>query len=392
MDAPSASSSKMSATDEDSSISDLTHTPGESAQRPEIPDSIAAPSTTRRSSTSLPDLNGQRPRKRKLKTQEAAPLDSPSVMALGMTPFMPGQDAMFNQNRLVRNEVVLSRHVANLQSSFSRSESSHAGSFEDVYRILTDHKKILDRLEKEMQDHSVFTSNKELDALSAAVKAIERFLATSAQFALTSLSDLNETVTRLLPEDQVPSVEEASRRTTPGNLTSQNPDFTERLPKRSFTIPDDSFTTRDAKRRREDFSGAISPRQGRNTPLKGHAFGEPSYANIHVLPNPSLEVVYGPIKDTSDPREAVEEAVRVVGLSLSTIQSVQATLGRPAFFTIRFTREEHARTFVSAVGLGLDGYLLRRADFAHEFRLAGPSGTALSTASTPTLGSKPWLL
>ena len=141
-----------------------------------------------------------------------------------------------------------------------------------------------------------------------------------------------------------------------------------------------------------NFSNSISPRQGRNTPLEGHGFRESSYANIHDLPSPSLEVVYGPIKDTSNPREGVDEAVRVVGLSLSTIQSVQASPGTSAFFTIRFTREEHARTFVSAVGLGLDGYLLRRADFVHEFRLAGPSDAAPSTTSTPTLGSKPWLL
>ena len=83
---------------------------------------------------------GERKRRtRKIPTKEIAPGDSHALIALGMSPFMPGLDAISNQNRLVRNESILTRHVSRLEASFSTSESKHAQRYQDIYRILTEH-------------------------------------------------------------------------------------------------------------------------------------------------------------------------------------------------------------------------------------------------------------
>lgn len=82
---------------------------------------------------------GYKRRVRKVHTKEIPPDDIQAVAALGMAPFMVGQDAMSNQNRLVRNEAILTQHVLRLQRSLFQSESVHAQREEDIYRILQEH-------------------------------------------------------------------------------------------------------------------------------------------------------------------------------------------------------------------------------------------------------------
>jgi hypothetical protein len=82
---------------------------------------------------------GYKQRVRKVPTKEIAPDDIQAVVALGMGPFMVGKDAMTNQNRLVRNEAILTQHVLRLQHSQFQSESVHAKREEDIYRILQEH-------------------------------------------------------------------------------------------------------------------------------------------------------------------------------------------------------------------------------------------------------------
>ncbi len=64
-----------------------------------------------------------KPRNRKVHTKEAAPDDDQALITLGMSPFMVGQDAMANQNRLVRNESILSKHLLVLKRSVSTAQS-----------------------------------------------------------------------------------------------------------------------------------------------------------------------------------------------------------------------------------------------------------------------------
>ncbi|KAF9486189.1 hypothetical protein BDN70DRAFT_237902 [Pholiota conissans] len=93
-----------------------------------------------------PTQSTYKPRVRKVHTKEVAPNDVQAVATLGMAPFMVGQDAMANQNRLVRNEAILTQHVLRIRNIQTKAESVHAKREEDMYRILQEHKALIDSL------------------------------------------------------------------------------------------------------------------------------------------------------------------------------------------------------------------------------------------------------
>ncbi|PPQ70109.1 hypothetical protein CVT26_013394 [Gymnopilus dilepis] len=361
-------------------------------------------------STSLPDLttlhdgkpesplSNKRQRKRKSATQEIAPVDSSSVVALGMSPFMPGQDTIFNQNRLVRNEVILARHVASLKQSYSRSESIHARRTEDIYRILTDHKNTIDRLSKSIESNSTTRSNLDLATLSnsysttrEAIKAIIHHLTSSSTSVATSISNLDESISRLLQEDSAaPPPTEVSRPPL-GNSVQEDVGSISHL-HREKLLGLDELPSRGTKRRRQDLFPGFYPRLSRKiSQLEEDLTPNEEYfrrSHRSVLPR---EVVYGPINDRLNAEGSIKEAVRNCGMSATAIESVQAALGKPGFFNIFFSKHEDARKFINSVEVGLDGHLLRRANFAHNEPLSAPASDAGST-STSTSMTRPWLL
>ncbi|KAF8880455.1 hypothetical protein CPB84DRAFT_1792509 [Gymnopilus junonius] len=59
--------------------------------------------------------------------------DSQVLISLGMSPFMPGQDAIYNQNRFARNEAILAWHLSSLERSFAQLESNRDRRTEEIY-------------------------------------------------------------------------------------------------------------------------------------------------------------------------------------------------------------------------------------------------------------------
>ncbi|PPQ88576.1 hypothetical protein CVT25_009956 [Psilocybe cyanescens] len=297
----------------------------------------------------------RRQRTRKVVTKEIQPIDSESVAILGMSPFMPGQDSMHNQNRLVRNEVVLARHLSRLQQTYSTSESTHAHRAEDMYRVLGDHKSSIDLLKHvqstgSIHSHPEFTAlveahNETRKALKELTKDIASFSSTTRQ-SIDYLSDTVRRLTSPIPEspESTLSASHPEHAMMSVDSLSSSPRYFEK-----------SLYT-GVKRKRS--TSGISPSVGvPPTSQASTSAAQSAYLSRSnsIVDDTSKEVIYGPIKDEADllnPIAVGNDAVRGVGLSPSMIHSIRITPERPEYLGIRFLKFEYAARFVDLVPFG----------------------------------------
>ncbi|KJA26740.1 hypothetical protein HYPSUDRAFT_35889 [Hypholoma sublateritium FD-334 SS-4] len=324
-----------------------------------------------------------RPRNRKVHTKEAAPDDDQALITLGMGPFMVGQDAMANQNRLVRNESILSKHLLDLKRSVLNSESTHANRHEHIYDILSDHKALINNfsvggagiahttgLRGDPDFTALFEAHADmrtrLDRLAADVLA-------STMNTKKALGNIEGRVTKLTASLSTP-VATGTPLPTPTTMHDMLPilfapaQVAPSIP--PSTQPELLFQR---KRKREDPNTvpyqSDSVHEVRPIPTTGYnALEGQSYGT-----STSLDAVYGPIEfaqhrrhsssrngrdidDASGIRATVTEAVRDVGIDARTIRSVRFAHGDPAFLCIRFSKPEYASKFVELVSLGRDGH------------------------------------
>ncbi|KAH9477445.1 hypothetical protein JR316_0009658 [Psilocybe cubensis] len=296
-----------------------------------------------------------RHRTRKVVTDEIIPTDSESVAVLGMSPFMPNKDAIYNQNRLVRNEVILARHLSRLQKNYYASESAHAQRAQDFYRVLTDHKNSIDLLKSNNQSSSSVNLQPEFTALVEAHnetrKALDELTKDIASFSSTtreSIAFLADSVRRLT--SPFPESSESA-------IAGLHPDHTIMAPPHSLTSSPSLFERPfipGTKRRRssDEFLNTDVPPTSRPSTSAAHSALQSRSNSIHEY---QREVVYGPISsaaDLSDPVAVGHDAVRNVGLSTSMVHSIRIIPGRPEYLSVRFLKPEYAARFVDLVPFG----------------------------------------
>ncbi|KDR76434.1 hypothetical protein GALMADRAFT_279124 [Galerina marginata CBS 339.88] len=289
---------------------------------------------------SLAPLPTQRSRVRRPKTKEARPTESQTLIALGMSPFMPVQDAMFNQNRLVRNETILAQHVSRLQNSYSSSEANHAKWVQDIYRILTDHNAAIDKQMADLLNAHVETHN----ALNNLLHEFSSFSASTK----STIDRLNDSIRKLAAGTPIVATESSS--TTASVQTETIP---QRLPSfGNLSLPEIAdYSVHGMKRKREGFSAG--PFTGASTSIAASRTEISVIAQEVYLPRSDYsvsedtfrDVIYGPINNAGDhlsSGEIVNEAIRSVGLSTSMVQTILSAPRNPGFLTVRFLKQEYA--------------------------------------------------
>ncbi|KDR76435.1 hypothetical protein GALMADRAFT_246786 [Galerina marginata CBS 339.88] len=352
------------------------HSESDVSTAPSQTQAMAIPST----SISPTPMTTQRPRVRRIPTKEVGPQDSQSLIDLGMSPFMPVQDAMFNQNRLVRNEAILAKHVSRLQHSYSLSESNHAQRVQDIYRSLTDHKAAIDSQAATSITHTSIRSDPDFTALfdahvetRIALNHLIRKFSSSSASIKSSIDQLNESIRRITSGTSI----EAMQYSGQGSATdSVKPKGTTALPIHSAKIPlpeaANSSSTHGIKRKRVYSNPNLSPSSSIATshtgsPIEAAHHLHLSRSDYTFSTDTSKDVIYGPVDNTDDHLNAkaiVNEAIHSVGLSPSMVQSILTAPGHPEFLNVRFLKHDYASRFVDLVGFGLEGQPSRKAFFA----------------------------
>jgi len=75
--------------------------------------------------------------KKKAKQEELAP-DSAKVIELGLSAFIPKQDAMYNQNKLVLNEAIMAELVLSTVKRLSRDEDTLNSQHKEALNLIAD--------------------------------------------------------------------------------------------------------------------------------------------------------------------------------------------------------------------------------------------------------------
>lgn len=318
-----------------------------------------------------------KPRNRKVHTKEAAPDDDQALITLGMGPFMVGQDAMANQNRLVRNESILSKHLLDLKRSVFNSESMHANRHQHIYRILSEHTASINNFSfggAGIAHTTGLRGDPDFMALFEAHADMRTRLDRLASDVLArAMGNIEERVTKLAASFSTP-VATGTPQSTPTKMHDMLPILSTPAQVAPAIPPSPQPDLLFQRKRRREDSSAVPSQSGsvhedRPSPTTGYnALAGQSYST-----SASLDAVYGPIEfaqhrrhtsspngrdidDASGIRATVTEAVRDVGIDARAIRSVRYAHGDPAFLCIRFSKPEHASKFVELVSLGRDGY------------------------------------
>ncbi|KDR76438.1 hypothetical protein GALMADRAFT_225504 [Galerina marginata CBS 339.88] len=322
---------------------------------------------------SLAPLPTQRSRLRRPKTKEAGVTESQTLIALGMSPFMPVQDAMFNQNRLVRNEAILAQHVSKLQNSYSSSESNHAEWVQDIYRNLADHNAAIDKQMAELLNAHVETRN-----------VLNNFLHEFSSFSASTKSTierLNDSIRKLTAG--TPIVATGSSSTTASVQTEIIPQLVpsfSNLPLPEFA----DYSVHGLKRKREGLGAG--PSTGTSASIASSRTESPVVTQEVYLPRSDYslsedtfrDVIYGPINNANDhlsSMEIVNESILSVGLSTSMVQTVLPAPRNPGFLTVRFLNHEYASRFIDRVTFGPNRQPSRQCFFADGSSNPNPSLT-----------------
>ncbi|KAF9554130.1 hypothetical protein CPC08DRAFT_197530 [Agrocybe pediades] len=356
----------------------------------------------------------EKKRRRKSRTKEISPDDIQGLVALGMSPFMPGLDPIANQNRFVRNETILARQVSRLQASITTAEGRHAQRAQDIYRILTEHETIINNLSKaQSQDPSSSSSSavpapvpmptssivsdpefaaqvqahiETREALNAVISKISASAASTKKAIERLTQRISELESKFCSTHDQTQTACSSRLNSPSDWSSSTPrplQTSELLPlsrqsTTSFTPSlhdfDEHITSHIGAKRKRSMQFAQS-----QTTQRLYQSPSPIGQDNPTTPEfPAAEVVYGPIINTTliprtpeTVKTIAEEAVRNVGLDAGMIYSVRpAPAGMPQQHSdsiiIRFWKHDHARRFVDLVVYGLDGYAERRASLLLE--------------------------
>lgn len=317
-------------------------------------------------------------RTRKIPTKEVFPEDNEPLVRLGMSPFMPGLDAISNQNRLVRNESILAGQVSRLQTSFSTSETRRAERDHDIYRILTEHKTSIDRMSRNLgadlvPSHSSILSDPDFvahveahaetrNALNALIAKVSAYSASNKRV----IDELKAVVSELsahFPAQHHRPIE-ASSSPLPQSPSSPPSQTEIKTFPRSSAFSSNPLSS----------NSPLSVKRKRDISDLGYHLNKRTYSSPSsdsIKDRIMTEVVYGPIMNTSmTPRTPAidnaiaEEAIRDIGLSPSMIHSVRpAPADYRDHLVICFLEHDFASRFVDLVGLGLDGYPERKAVF-----------------------------
>ena len=330
-----------------------------------------------------------KPRNRKVHTKEAAPDDDQALITLGMSPFMVGLDAIANQNRLVRNESILSKHLLDLKRSVSTAQSTRASREEHIYGILTEHKKLLDSLSVTgtgiahttgLRGDPDFTTLFEAHAdLRTRLDRLGADVLASSMNTMKALEILEERVAKLAATVSTPDAT-GTPLSTPTTMHDMLPVLFMPAQLTPVIPPSPQPELRIRRKRGRDDLSAIPSQSGSGSEERpSPAMGYNALAGQLYSSNASLDAVYGPVEpvqhrrhtsscdgrdidDVSGIHATATEAVRDVGMDARTIRAVRHAHADPSFLCIRFSKPEHASRFVKLVSLGRDGYESRRAE------------------------------
>lgn len=338
----------------------------------------------------VPSQYTHKTRVRKARTQEIPPKDDQALMTLGMSPFMIGQDATANQNRLVRNEAIFTKHFLDLKRSVQQAEATRMSREENIYHLLSEHKAVLNDLSAigSAARTSSLRGDPDFVALFEAHADMRTRLDRLTADVLVSMLSTQKTMARIEDRiDKMASGMPAPHAPTPTSTPTPMHEMLPILftpPQHTGTNASPSSTTQrpdltiQRKRRRED--AGITAAQSSSMRGEWHSPRAPVPDTI----DRHTDVIYGPISaaspyigrrgggdgdvnsvdDVSGIHAIASEAVRDVGLDAHAVRSVRYAHGDPAFLAITFFKPEQASRFIELVGLGSDGHAGRRASLA----------------------------
>jgi len=249
---------------------------------------------------------------------EFCPIDIADMLRLNMEPFAPGQNGLSNQNRLVRNEVIVAKVVAELQTEYSKLRESAITGDLAFWRIFIDYKKKLDELAGHIQSSTDY----------------QRRLQKSLSLLIAHVNNANSA-----HQSQVLGVKAAVRRLQenahtgryqcPGNMQGAC----------SMVSVKFWFLIRYNSKLIE-----LDQPQDRNyVESGGNTIGA-------AIESTKADVAVGPVRyDPETMGKIVEEYMQGVGLTWYMIKSLDFCPGQPDFIKIRFLTPFYARQFISLV-------------------------------------------
>ena len=312
--------------------------------------------------------------KKKAKQEELAPDDSAKVIELGLSAFIPKQDAMSNQNRLVLNEVIMAELLLDTVKRLSRDEDARNSQHKEAVTLIADLKASVRTIGNSAITEDAFPnlhSRPEFDQLYNFCREgrdiLNKFVLEAANdrrnkdaaiqklrmeiFALTARVDDIVAEAVLSPAVAAPATpsrpnhaDHSVHSSREGNTTSMGASSNTRMPP----------TTNSYGR------GASVPKRGRGgNPARGRGHPYPRQQSRLSSSNAtSLDVAYGPVSShTEDPTKVAADALTEAGLSPSMFRSVQFLHGQPDFISIRFIKPEYAKKFIDLApyAMAVDG-------------------------------------
>ncbi|PPQ65998.1 hypothetical protein CVT26_010658 [Gymnopilus dilepis] len=324
---------------------------------------------------SAPSNAPSRKRGRPPLTRENQPTfeDSQVLISLGMSPFMPGQDVMYNQNRFVRNEAILARHVSSLQRRYAQLESHHSRLFDDIHRILREHKTQIERLSispgKEEQERDalrlpeaeLLIVQRRYDDLREVVRSILHYISSpssSSRGGLERLQNILDGLTSNYHGVNIPSLQSLTIEPTEFHLETHSPN----------TLAPTNLGSRARKNFYPSPYARVRPLQlRRSSPRQDRPTLQPTGDVASAQgPVPSRQVLYGPIRNVQDHKQSMavmEETLSGMGLNVAMLHSVRPASEKPDHLSLQFFKDEDATRFVGLVSDSPEGHRVRKASF-----------------------------
>ncbi|PPQ96966.1 hypothetical protein CVT26_006453 [Gymnopilus dilepis] len=305
--------------------------------------------------------------KKKSAQEEIGPEDSEPVIAIGCTPFIPAQDAMFNQNRLVGNEAIMAMLIQRLLRESAKSEQVNVQRYKDIADMVADHTKSIANLSSTINSMAVATPRADF------VNLFDAHIQTR-----NALNQLASDVSTLSASTQASITAIQSAQDDDSNLSQLPIPPLFQSSGTAHAPPPSPQGASGVKRKRGPLShSTVSVRGGRGA--HSAAPRPPFSAN-----DTSGDVAYGPVNVTaSEVRALADAAVKRVGLAEDMVRSVRLITGfhgNATFASIRFKKPEYATKFVTLVGYGLDGCPERVAFLADKRDAADNAGSIASSS------------
>ena len=310
---------------------------------------------------------------------------------------------MYNQNRFVRNEAILARHVSSLQRRYAQLESHHSRLFDDIHRILREHKTQIERLSispgKEEQERDalrlpeaeLLVVQRRYDDLREVVRSILHYISSpssSSRGGLERLQNILDGPTSNYHATNIPSLQ---------SLTIEPPEFHLETHSPNTLAP----TILGSRARKNSYPrpyARVRPLQlGRSSPRQDRLTLQPTGDVASSQgPVPSRQVLYGPIRNVQDHKQSMaimEETLSGMGLNVAMLHSVRPASEKADHLSLQFFKDEDATRFVELASDSREDHRVRKGSLSERSMDSEKlNANGFDSTSARGLRPKPWQL